>query len=99
MYAELIDKTDRILKITGYSRKDFLELLQIFRIVLVDEQLIPNEIWLASYELTRSIDEDDTPFVALAIYLDAYLWTGDLKLVKGLRKKGFDQIRLTKDMV
>lgn len=37
------------------------------------------------------VDAKDTPFAALAIELDAPLWTGDKKLVLGLRKKGFDR--------
>jgi predicted nucleic acid-binding protein len=31
------------------------------------------------------------PFVALTIFLDGYLWTGDKKLKKSLEKKGFDK--------
>jgi len=30
-------------------------------------------------------------FVALTLQADGYLWTGDRKLIKGLRTKGFDR--------
>ena len=39
--------------------------------------------------LTHTIDPDDTPFVALALHLDALLWTGDLRLHHGLQRQQF----------
>ena len=38
------------------------------------------------------------PFVALAKHLDAKLWTGDLKLTKGLKAKRFKDIISTAEM-
>ncbi|MCK4763521.1 MAG: hypothetical protein KAW12_15080 [Candidatus Aminicenantes bacterium] len=35
------------------------------------------------------MDEKDSPFIGLAIEIDAYVWTGDKKLKEGLGKKGF----------
>jgi predicted nucleic acid-binding protein len=40
-------------------------------------ELIPQEMWLVAEDLTLDIDPDDIPFVALSIFLDAHLWTGD----------------------
>ena len=37
------------------------------------------------------MDLKDTPFVALALHLDAHLWTDDKELKTGLRAKGFDR--------
>jgi len=37
------------------------------------------------------VDLKDTPFVALALHLDARLWTDDEELKAGLRARGFDQ--------
>jgi predicted nucleic acid-binding protein len=48
--------------------------------------------------LTKDIDEDDTPFIALGIELNAKLWTGDKVLSKGLAKKGVDIIITTADL-
>ena len=39
--------------------------------------------------MCREIDQADTPFVALALELDAYLLSGDEKLKKTLSEKGF----------
>lgn len=48
-----------------------------------------------AYELTKDIDEFDTPSVALALELNSPLWTGDKKLRNGLSKKGIDWILTT----
>lgn len=34
---------------------------------------------------------DDIAFVVLSNYLDAILWTGDKKLIKGLSDMGFEK--------
>jgi len=59
---------------------------------LISSDAISESHWLAVFELTSGIDEKDTPFVATAISIGGVVWTGDKKLVKGLREKGFYQI-------
>lgn len=59
-------------------------------ITLVSEYLISKESWKEAYDLTKDIDEHDTPFVALALELEAKLWTGDRKLAMGLESLGKD---------
>jgi len=58
------------------------------QIEFISEELIKSDIWSKAIELSFDIDEDDTPFVALALDLDAFLWTGDKKLIDGLVSKG-----------
>jgi len=45
--------------------------------------------------LTIDIDPDDISFVALSIFLDAYLWTGDKSLYNGLKNKGYNSVLST----
>ena len=45
--------------------------------------------------ITKNIVEKDAIYVAFTIALDALLWTGDLKLYRGLRRKGFTNIVTT----
>lgn len=52
-----------------------------------------------AYNLCKDIDEKDTPYVALALELDAYLWTNDKKLTNKLREKGFSKILTTDELV
>lgn len=100
----LIDELERYApKISAYTKLDAIQLSQIEQLIisnitLVSEELISKWSWISAYELTKDIDEDDTPFVALALELDTKLWTGDKVLAKGLQKKGSGIIIDTSDM-
>ena len=67
-------------------------------ITFVSEELISERSWISAYGLTKDVDEDDTPFVALALELNTKLWTGDKTLAKGLYQKGSDLIIGTTEM-
>ena len=45
---------------------------------------------MEAYRLCE-VDRKDTPYVPLALHLDAELWTHDEELKTGLRAKGFDR--------
>ena len=60
--------------------------------------IIPEQCWLEAKQLVSGIDMDDLPFVALALYLDAYLWTGDKILYNGLKTKGFEKVISTQEL-
>ncbi len=66
------------------------------RIHFVNEDLISEENYLRAYTLCKEIDENDTPFVALALEINGCLFSGDEKLKKALKNKGFDRFLLTK---
>ncbi len=75
-------------------------IFQIFkRISFLSDQQIPFEFWASSASLLREIDMDDLPFVALTQYLDGDLWTGDIKLLNGLRAKGFQRCLTTSELM
>ena len=48
--------------------------------------------------MCKDVDETDTPFVALALELNIPLWSGDKKLVKGLKIKEFNKVLTTSDI-
>jgi len=90
-------------KIASYTKLDPKTLTQIEALVLssinfVPEESISEQSWIEAFELTKDIDEDDTPFIALAIELRAKLWTGDKVLLKGLVKKGANVVIMTSDI-
>lgn len=69
------------------------------QISFISDQQIPYQHWASSAALVRDIDMDDLPFVALTSYLDGDLWTGDLKLLNGLRTKGFQRCLTTEELL
>ena len=72
----------------------------LFRsIQFVSEELISDESWIKAIELTKDIDEDDTPFVALAIQMNSKLWSGDKKLTNGLLSKNSEIIYTTQQLI
>ena len=64
----------------------------------ISEDIISQPSWIKASGLTYNVDENDTPFVALAIELNATLWTGDKKLLNGLVNKGFKSILSTQEL-
>lgn len=78
-------------KLKKYSKLESDELNEIKSyiinsITIINEEYINIKSWEKAYNLIQNIDEDDTPFLALSIDLNCLLWTGDLKLIKGISK-------------
>ena len=71
----------------------------ISKLKFINEEIIPEETWLASEEITKGIDIDDTDFVAMTKFLKATLWTGDKVLYNGLKKIGFKKLLNTKELL
>ena len=74
----------------GDSDLNFLKRTIFHHIEFIDSELVKSENWEKAFDLVHDIDEKDTPFVALALELNATLWTGDKKLISGLKNKNID---------
>ncbi len=74
-----------------------LSVLLEYLFILPDEDLSNNNI-IEAENYTASVDIDDTIFIAFSMALDLLLWTGDLQLRKTLKKKGFKNIIITKEL-
>ncbi|WP_179020820.1 PIN domain-containing protein [Winogradskyella forsetii] len=100
LIEELENHQTKLLKLSGYSEKELnvLQLILLKKIDLIDLESIQQTTWTKAIELTKNVDEFDAPFIAMALALDAPLWTGDKKLIKGLSKKGIDWV-LTTDIL
>lgn len=90
----------KLLKASKLNKEQLKEatLRLLPRLTLVSEDLICENSWKKAFDLTKDIDEDDTPFVALSIELNAKLWTGDKKLATGLSIKGSEIIITTSQL-
>jgi predicted nucleic acid-binding protein len=91
LYDEIFKHIEKIYK---YSKQTPLETLRFInklfaRINFYPNELIPKNIYEKAYSLCKDYDEEDTPFVALALHLKIKYWTGD-KIKYHLSKSGFN---------
>jgi predicted nucleic acid-binding protein len=79
---------------------DLSELITLVesRIFFLEEELLPATVIAEAKEWVKDVDFDDFAFVAITNHLDAWLWTGDKKLITGLQSKGFKRIISTADL-
>ncbi len=91
---ELKNHHHKLIKISKLPKDEleFLKRILLKKIELIDLENLSNKSWEKSIELVKDIDEFDAPFIALSLELKAPLWTGDKKLMNGLKKKEFDLI-------
>ncbi|MDN4165373.1 PIN domain-containing protein [Cytophagales bacterium LB-30] len=85
---------------SGLSEAQFERTFQIIteRITFVDEILLSDKDIQKALHLVNDIDEEDALFVALANHLKSKLWTGDKKLIKGLKEKGYNKTLSTEEL-
>lgn len=91
LFVELFKHSAKILKATKLPEENVLEALNelMESLHLVESSIIPVGTWMRARQLCHDVDIKDTPFIALALHLDADLWTDDDELKIGLRAKGF----------
>jgi predicted nucleic acid-binding protein len=101
LFDELVSKYDKILKLTELSDEELKELfyLLVKHIDFIDNDLISEENQRKAYEIVKIIDKKDLLFVALSIQTGFTLWSGDLKLVNGLKSQGFFNVIVTKEII
>ena len=92
LFVEIFKHKNKIQNISNLTEDEILWQLETIlnKITFIKEELIPKEIFNKAYLLTKDIDEKDTPFVALSIFLNGLILTGDKKLKNHLKQKGFN---------
>jgi len=97
---EIIKHKTKILELMGSSLIEFEETFQIVisRIKFVEEILLDDKEIYKAIDLVSGIDDNDAMFIALNNHLLASLWTGDKRLINGLKKKGYVRIITTDDL-
>lgn len=68
------------------------------KINFINEELIPEKLWLSAEHLVKNIDIDDLDFIALTNFIKGYLWTDDKPLYNGLKDKDFKKVLNTKEL-
>lgn len=97
---ELWNHQEKLKKIAKLDDKDFLEVYELIlkNITILDHSIAGKTNYKKAFELCKDVDLDDIPFVAFSLYLKCKLWTGDKKLIKGLKEKGYYKIVKTNDL-
>jgi predicted nucleic acid-binding protein len=100
LLEELHLHKEKILRLANIDKGEYEEIKEyvIRHIEFIDVDKIASRSWGKAAEMIGELDEKDIPFVALAIELDAFLWTGDKKLMKELHRKDFNDV-LTTDVL
>ncbi|MBC6425862.1 MAG: hypothetical protein GDA51_05210 [Ekhidna sp.] len=100
MVRELDKYGLKLKKYTSMTQENIkISIQQVLKnIALVSPEAISAPNWEHAYELASEADEKDTPFVATALGINGSIWTGDKKLIKGLRKKGVKNIYSTTEL-
>jgi predicted nucleic acid-binding protein len=100
LQKEIYRHIHKIRQYSGLNNDDLFELISLVesRIFFIDEELLPTSIIVEAHTWVSGIDFDDFAFVAIASHLDAQLWTGDKKLIHGLRQKGYTRLVTTTDL-
>lgn len=101
MFYEIIEKYDKIIKVTGLDDSQLKELIFLIvkRIDFIDDNLVSFELQREAYELVKDIDKKDLLFVALSLQTGFPIWTGDKKLKAGLTAKGFKSVITTRELI
>jgi predicted nucleic acid-binding protein len=69
--------------------------LVLSKLHFINEEIIPLKIWESAENMVSLIDEDDIDFVALTIFINATLWTGDKPLYLHLKKLSFPTVNVS----
>lgn len=91
---ELTKHQEKLVKLTGRSAKDVDSAISELydHVSFVEDKEIPILYYARAFRMIGEIDSDDLSFVALSLYEDEFLLTGDKKLVKGLLEKGYTKV-------
>ena len=100
LLTEIYSHTDKLRKISKYTDVELRNAVMLItdRIRFINAGLIPKEIYKRAEALTIDIDVDDTEFVALAEHIKGRFWSGDKKLLKGLREKKWTKAIMTDEL-
>jgi predicted nucleic acid-binding protein len=100
MRTELRNHQGKLKKASKLTGEDIIAAQDdLFKyITFIPLEVVSESYWLEANWLVADVDIDDTPFVALALYLDAYLWTGDKILYNGLKAKGYESVLSTQEL-
>jgi predicted nucleic acid-binding protein len=67
-------------------------------ITFISEESIDQICWIDAEKIVKDVDPKDVTYVAYSEHFKCKLWSGDKKLLTGIRKKGFINVISTDEM-
>ena len=101
MRFEIHKHWSKLKKISNLSDSDLETAYEklLSKLTFINEEIIPEKVWLKAEEIVNDFDIDDLDFVALTKYINGALWTGDKILYQGLKEKRFRSVYSTDDLI
>ena len=101
MRFEIHKHWSKLKKISKLSNSDLETAYEklLSKLTFINEEIIPEKVWLKAEETVNDFDIDDLDFVALTKYINGALWTGDKVLYSGLKEKRFRSVYSTDDLI
>lgn len=98
--SEITRHKEKIKQISGYEEEKYFSTYELItsKIQFFNEVLLSDDSIAKAFNYTKDIDVVDTLFVALTEHCKAKLWTGDKKLLVGLRNKGYENTITTAEL-
>ncbi len=94
-----IERYSEYIKEKREKKEQLIEFSYVMETLLKQITIIPDELYKGfnpqAYEIMKDIDEKDTPFLALALYLDVPIWSDD----KHLHKQNIVRSLYTEDII
>jgi predicted nucleic acid-binding protein len=97
---EIKDKYEKLQSISDLNIEQLMEAeYQVCKdITFISEEQIHHKFWNESRDFVHDIDIKDIQYVAYAKQFRCKIWSGDKKLFKGLKVKGFTNMVTTEDL-
>lgn len=91
----------KISKISGLDMDEIreIEFLIYQNIHFINEEQIAEEHWIKAYNLVADIDEKDISYIAFTENFNCKIWSGDKKLITGLKKKNYTSFLTTLELL
>jgi len=98
---EIKSKYEKIARASGMSIESVMETeyLVCKDINFISDEQINDEFWHEAFDLVKDVDLKDIHYVAFAKQFKCKIWSGDKRLIAGLKDKGFDKALTTGDLV
>ena len=92
--VELSNHHNRIFKASSLDIHDFNKnkVFLLNKIIIISPDFISDSDLTKASALAKGIDKYDIVFVATALFIKGYLWTGDKPLYNGLKEKDFNNV-------